>query len=352
MVGGGAAGLACALACARKGLLVRVIDKRPERSAIQKATGVAQGVWHQLALVGIGPEIIGDAAPMKRFVFHDEGRMVADVRVPLVDGEPPARMYPQADLERAMEHSLASFGVNVEYGLSFETMSRNADSAIVTIRRPDGSVETAEADWLVAADGGRSEVRRHLGVPFVGRDYPENWSVAETTTGIWPAETQAQLFLDSDGVGLFLSRPAPGVVQGILNAPGVGGRLLARFPDAVLSYERDFSVSLRRVLTPRLGRVWFIGDAAHVQSPVGGQGLNLAIWDGMTLGAALVDGELGVEKTLRDRACAVLRFTDFDYRMLATRSRLVRHLRNSYWRFASGHPWSARWFFKIISGVW
>ena len=119
-----------------------------------------------------------------------------------------------------------------------------------------------------------------------------------------------------------------------------------------MKYERNFRVSLRRVPRPRIGRAWLIGDAAHVQSPVGGQGLNLAIWDGITLAEALLDNDLTVEERLAARARKVLFFTDFDYRMLATRVWLLRRLRNSYWRFAAGNPIVAKWFFKIISGVW
>lgn len=85
---------------------------------------------------------------------------------------------------------------------------------------------------------------------------------------------------------------------------------------------------------------------------VGGQGLNLAIWDGVTLGRALARHETEVEKTLRDRGRSVLRFTHFDYLMLSTKWRSIQYLRNSYWKFAGRFPRSAAWFFTLISGVW
>lgn len=187
---------------------------------------------------------------------------------------------------------------------------------------------------------------------FSGRDYPESWSVAEITTKQWPDDVQAQLHLRHDGVGLFLSQPSRGLVQGILNDVGVATIMHERYTDAVVLYERPFKVSLRRVRTPRFGRIWLIGDAAHVQSPVGGQGLNLAIWDGVTLGNALSEGDVSVERLLARRAKLVLFFTDFDYRMLATRSRPFRNIRNLFWFIASRYQFLARWFFKLISGVW
>ncbi|MBD8556420.1 FAD-dependent monooxygenase [Rhizobium sp. CFBP 8762] len=351
VVGGGASGLAFALCYARLGLSVRIIEKRPSRSLVQKATGVAQGAWHQLAEFGITEKIIGDAFPMTQFVFHDNAKLVAQIKVPPVNGEPPAHLYPQAKLEEAMEEALASYGVSIEYGRQFVGVVDEGDKAKVSIVHND-ETECMEVDWLIAADGSRSDVRSFLRIPFVGRDYPEDWSVAEIRSEQWPTEIQAQLFLQSDGVGFFLSRPSHGVVQGILNAKGAADKLCNTFPDATLLYERQFKVSLRRVLSPRHGRVWLIGDAAHVQSPVGGQGVNLAIWDGVTLARALADGRTDVERTLRRRAQSVLRFTDFDYRMLSAKSRMIRYPRNLYWGFAARYPILAAWFFKLISGKW
>lgn len=351
IVGGGASGLACALGCARLGAQVRVVEKRVSRTSVQKATGVAQGVWHQLADFGITEAVISEAIPMTRFKFHDNATLVADIRVPNVNGEPPAHLYPQARLEQAMEDALASYGVKVEYGREFISVVENACGIEASISNGD-ETEIIAADWLVAADGSKSDVRSFLNVPFLGHDYPEEWSVAEIETREWSQETQAQLFLQADGVGLFLSQPRRGVIQGILNAEGAASRLAHMFRDAKLLYEREFRVSLRRVPSPRIGRVWLIGDAAHVQSPVGGQGLNLAVWDGITLGRALARNQIEVEETLRNRARSVLRFTHFDYLMLSTKWRSVQYLRNSYWKFTAKFPCSSAWFFRLISGTW
>ena len=353
VIGGGASGLAFALTCAAAGVNVRIVDKRPHRSLIGKATGVAQGVWRQLQRFGVTASVIPDAIPMRNFVFYDDGSLIANVSVPAVDGSQPAHLYPQGQLEQHLEHALHTYGVSVEYGTTLVSVAQSGVAAHVTLMKSEGSVpELCEIDWLIGADGAHSDVRRYLNLPFVGRDYPEQWSVAEIETSEWPPEVQAQLLLHRNGTGLFLSQPSRGVVQGILNAQGAAAELKKRFGDAEVKYERNFRVSLRRVPRPRIGRAWLIGDAAHVQSPVGGQGLNLAIWDGITLAEALLDNALTVEERLAARARKVLFFTDFDYRMLATRVWLLRRLRNSYWRFAAGNPIVAKWFFKIISGVW
>ncbi|EPJ43011.1 MAG: hypothetical protein OFPI_44960 [Osedax symbiont Rs2] len=352
VIGAGASGLAFALECIQLGVEVRIIDKRVSRSTTGKATGVALGTWNQLKKFGISSENIAAAIPMRNFVFHDDGKLVANIFVPSLNDHPPAHLYPQSLLEQQMEKALNIRGVLVEYGTGishFESIDK-----IVRVTLQKGATihsEKIEVDWLIGADGAHSTVRNIAKLPFIGRDYPEKWSVAEIKTDLWPNDVQAQLFLQSNGVGLFLSQPTKGIVQGILNSPEVVDKLKDKFPDASILYSREFSVSLRRVSTPRVGRVWLIGDAAHVQSPVGGQGLNLAIWDGITLAESLLADKFDVEQRLIKKAKKVLLFTDFDYRMLASRSVILRSSRNWFWSVAAKYPIIAKWFFKLISGV-
>jgi len=352
VVGAGASGLAFALECASRGIRVRMIERRPYRSSIEKATGVAAGVWSQLSKFGLSPTSVASAIPMRNFVFHDDARLVANISVPEINGAPPAHLYPQGELERHLESALSSHGVDVEYGRTFVSYVEHDKEVRVRICE-DGETESLDAfDWVIGADGAHSAVRQAAKMRLIGRDYPENWSVAEASTDEWPSDAQAQLFLRSDGVGLFLSQPTVGVVQGILNAPNAAETLKTHFSDAEIRYERDFQVALKRVRSPRKGRIWLVGDAAHVQSPVGGQGLNLAIWDGITLAEGLLAGNLRIERTLAKRARLVLFFTDFDYRMLASKNTVIRFARNKYWALAAQHPAIAKWFFKVISGVW
>jgi len=353
VIGAGASGLAFALESIHQGVQVRIIDKRTSRSAIGKATGVALGTWNQLSKFGISSDSLSSAIPMQKFVFHDDEKLVACISVPNLNGSPPAHLYPQSALEQNMEQKLIERGVFVEYGTEISCFESSEKNAHVTLYRKDENhSEIVNADWVIGADGAHSTVRKLTKLPFIGRDYPEKWSVAEIETNLWKEEVQAELFLKSNGIGLFVSQPKKGTVQGILNSPDVVGKLKRKFPDANFLYNRDFRVSLRRVPTPRLGRAWLLGDAAHVQSPIGGQGLNLAIWDGITLAESLLTDKFDVEQRLIKRARMVLLFTDFDYRMLVSKSVIVRSIRNKFWSVAERYPIIAKWFFKIISGVW
>lgn len=352
MVGAGAAGLSFALECAHKGIYVRIIEKRLARVYVGKATGVSLGVWRLLKKYGLSPDENCNAIPMKRFTFYDDEKVVANVELPKIYGMQPAYMYPQVELEKLLEKKLSELGVEVEYGSELESLESSEAGTVSIISAGAETKEIGSFDWIIGADGAHSSVRSLACIPFPGKEYLEQWSVAEICTGMWPANEQAQLHLKGNGVGLFLSQPSFGNVQGIQNGAGVGLELEKRFTDAKIVYERDFRVSLRRVAKPRKGRVWLIGDAAHVQSPVGGQGLNLAIWDGLTLARSLILGDLSVERRLAFRAYLVLLFTHFDYKMLSTRSRFIRFIRNRYWSYCEKKPLYAKWFFHLISGAW
>jgi 2-polyprenyl-6-methoxyphenol hydroxylase-like FAD-dependent oxidoreductase len=352
VVGAGAAGLSFALECAHRGISVRIIEKRLARVYVGKATGVSLGAWRLLEKYGISPDKNCNAIPMKRFAFYDDEKVVAEVELPKIYGMQPAYLYPQVELEKILENKLSELGVDVEYGSELGSLE-SCESGTVRIISCGAEIKEIESfDWIIGADGAHSSVRNLACISFPGKEYREQWSVAEICTGMWPANEQAQLHLKGSGVGLFLSQPSFGNVQGIQNGSGVGLELAKRFPDSKIVYERDFRVSLRRVATPRKGRVWLIGDAAHVQSPVGGQGLNLAIWDGLTLAKSLILGDLSVERRLAFRAYLVLHFTHFDYKLLSTRSRLIQFLRNRYWSYCEKRPLYAKWFFHLISGAW
>ncbi len=136
-----------------------------------------------------------------------------------------------------------------------------------------------------------------------------------------------------------------------MNSEGIGDKLKAEFFGAELLYERKFKVSLRRVVTARIEYFWLIGDAAHIQSPVAGQGLSLAVLGGITLANALIDDGLSVVENLSNREKRVLLFTDFDYKMLITKQLVARFFRNIYWSIAGRCPVIAHCFFIMISGT-
>ncbi|MCI5142290.1 MAG: FAD-dependent monooxygenase [Candidatus Electrothrix sp. ATG1] len=352
VVGAGPSGMVFALSLAKAGVPVRIIDRRSKRAGISNATGISLGTMKALLELGISEDITQSMTPMSKFIFYEDNKLISDLCIPLLNNEPPAYLYPQIKLERIIESKLNDEGVFVEYQSSIEGINNEGNSiAEIRIKLPGGATEKSHFKWIVGADGAHSTVRELCKFKFNGRIYPEKWSVAEIEVDDWDTEIQAKLFLGSNGVGLFLSNPESAVIQGILNGPNVGELLREKYPTAKFNYERKFKVSLKRVTSPRKNRVWVIGDAAHVQSPVGGQGLNLAVADAVILAELLECDPLNAEKKLARQARKTLLFTDCNYRMLATTFWGVRMLRSSYWALASKSPVISRWFFKSISGL-
>ncbi len=341
----------CALSLINSGKVVEIIDKRTKRNVISKATGVSLGTIKALTELGFPDTMTDLMTPMSHFVFYDDNKLISDLKIPLLNNEPPAYLFPQLKLEKLIENELNSKGLFIQYDTSIQNIDNQESFAEVVLKQPGGNLLQKRFKRIIGADGAHSKVRELAEFQFKGRVYPEQWSVAEIETKSWDKRIQAKLFLSSNGTGLFLSNPEKVVIQGILNAPDIENRLKEKFPDAKFNYAREFKVSLKKVTSPKKKSVWLIGDAAHVQSPVGGQGLNLAITDAIILTKSLDINEKKAEIQLAMQAKTTLFFTDFDYRMLATKNILLRKIRNEYWRLASKSPWISRWFFKTISGI-
>ncbi len=340
----------CALSLVKSGKRVVIIDKRTTRGSISKATGVSLGTIKALVELGLPDSITESMTPMSRFEFYEDNELISDLKIPLLNTEPPAYLYPQLKLEKLIENELNMKGVFVQYDTFIQKIDNQKSFAHAEIISNE-NLSKEKFKRVIGADGAHSKVRELASFKFNGKTYPEIWSVAEIKTNSWNESVQAKLFLSSEGIGLFLSNPESGIVQGILNAPNIESKLKEKFPDSIFNYSREFKVSLKRVNNTKKDSVWLIGDAAHVQSPVGGQGLNLAIADAVMLSKCLDRNEAYAKKHLERQAKRTLFFTDFDYRMLATKNVVIRFMRNKYWSLASKYPKISKWFFKTIPGV-
>ena len=214
---------------------------------------------------------------------------------------------PQEDVERLLERHAVEHGAELRRGVRVESFAEDADG--VTVSCADGT--ELRARWLVGCDGGRSEIRKRAGFDFPGTD---------------PEITAYQALLDMTGTeglepgwhatdtGVYVFGPVPGR---ILTAQFTGTPVDRQAPITEAELEASirhvtgvevnvhgirsatrFTDNARQVPDYRLGRVLLAGDAAHVHSPFGGQGLNLGLGDAMNLGwklAAVCRGEQGMD---------------------------------------------------------
>jgi 2-polyprenyl-6-methoxyphenol hydroxylase-like FAD-dependent oxidoreductase len=306
IAGAGPVGLTMACELARYGLSVRIVDKNSQRTDKSKA----------LVLWARTLELIDRMSPNGADRFIQAGLKTESVEI-LTGDETIAHadmkevdskykfvlMIPQSETERLLEEHLATFHVKAERQTELTDFNQTHDGVSCRLRHADGTEETVEASWLIGADGAHSTVRHKLNMKFHGSTLLSDWLLADLhLTGVqgppaiqiyWHAEgilaqfplegTRYRIIADvgessgSIGEG---NRPAPslGDVQHVLDVRGPGG---IHASDPV--WLSNFSINERKVEDYRSGRVFVAGDAAHVHSPAGGQGMNTGMQDAFNL---------------------------------------------------------------------
>ncbi|MEV6669718.1 FAD-dependent monooxygenase [Streptomyces sp. NPDC051162] len=310
VVGAGPTGLTLANELGLAGVRAVVLEKLPERTGQSKALNLQPRTAELLRMRGWLEPVLDRAVttlPAGHFAGLPLDYTVFDTRFPHQVG------IPQARVEEFLEDRLAAYGVPVLRGHELTGFTQDADGVTATVAGPRGT-HTLRAAYLVGADGGRSQVRKRLGVGFPGRDGRLSMVVADVVLAddsalptTWRLPTfehgpDAEPFLVPLGDGVFrllfggpeqqgLGRDAP-VTEDEVRAAlrpvrGIRPELrevrwASRFTDASRQAERYVN-----------GRVLLAGDAAHIHFPAGGQGLNLGVQDAFNLGwklAAQVEG--------------------------------------------------------------
>jgi 2-polyprenyl-6-methoxyphenol hydroxylase-like FAD-dependent oxidoreductase len=313
VVGAGPVGLVAACELARRGIRVRVIDKLAQPTQQSRAVAVHARSLDMFDRMGIVDEMLSTgikAIAMQLYTGHS--RLF---RVPLgeVDSAFPFTLNTaQTETERVLGEHLRSLGVTVERGVELTALSQDSQTAHLTLQHEDGSTEQVRASWVIGADGGRSKVRKLVGTKLAGSFVGERFLLGDV-------DAEHQLDLESmhtffapdgpvvvlplaDGRMRFLAEvhDAPGTplnmhpTQGDLQAvidERIGGIRLLRS-----HWLTSFEIHHARVPAYRWGRVFLAGDAAHIHSPAGGQGMNTGMQDAFNLAwklATVVSGDAG-----------------------------------------------------------
>lgn len=302
IVGAGPTGVMLAIELARRGVEVRVLDKRRSRPNETRAIGIHARTLEVMHQLGIVEEFLTLGHPVGGVIFHLRGQRQAQARFGGLDTPYPFLLtLSQEQTQRILDERLESLGVSIDRGVEVVDMRHDAGGAELLITRHDDQGEQIlHADWVVGCDGVHSIVRRRLGLSFDGEDYGQDWLMAEVTTD-WPMRSDrfhifahspavlAMFPLSSSRWRVFLAqvpnrgpqRQAPDM-QEIERLVAQRGPKGMRLTDPTLL--AAFRCYLRSTKTMRSGRVLIAGDAAHVHSPAGGQGLNTGLHDAFNLG--------------------------------------------------------------------
>ncbi|MFG1702754.1 FAD-dependent oxidoreductase [Nonomuraea sp. M3C6] len=298
VVGAGPAGLTAAVVLTQLGHDVVIVDGQAEGANTSRAAVVHSRTVELLEPYGVSEALTARGVHTPRFTIRDRDRLL--VRVPF-DGLPTRYPYTlmvsQADTEAFLLARLQELGAKVLRPALVTAVEQDASGVTATL--DDG--RSLRAAYLVGADGMHSVVREQAGIGFGGGTYAESFTLADVRLSGGVPLDEVILYFSPDG--LVVLAPLPDglyrIVATVDEAPhdpdvAFVQRLLdTRGPQAVPAVVKEvvwgsrFRVHHRIADTYRKGRVLLAGDAAHVHSPAGGQGMNLGIEDAVLLGETL-----------------------------------------------------------------
>jgi 2-polyprenyl-6-methoxyphenol hydroxylase-like FAD-dependent oxidoreductase len=319
IAGAGPTGLVLALWLTRLGIKVRIIDKTAEAGTTSRALAVQARTLEFYHQVGLDAAVVAGGVKIEALNLWASGHRVATVRLQRIgEGLTPyafALVFPQDAHERLLIDRLAALGVRVERRTELLRFSQHESGVTATLRRPDGSEEVCEAKYLAGCDGASSTVRGQLGVGFPGGTYTGLFYVAdvEETGELVHGDLHADIE-DADFLLLFPLRgkhwrlvgtvhDLPAGEHGNLSFDDVRGKAMEHLKLKIQKVNWFSTYRVHHRVADRFHdrRAFLLGDAAHVHSPVGGQGMNTGIGDAVNLAwklAAVLKG--GASEKLLD----------------------------------------------------
>ena len=386
VIGAGPTGLTMANVLARSGVDFRILDKSDGPVEETRALVVQAKTLELFDKLGLADRAVEEGRRIGAAELLKKGEHIGKLTFFEDDREelspyPFALIYEQYKTERLLIRGLEEAGGRVEWNTELASFSQTPDGATATVRRPDGTEETIEAGWVVGADGASSPVRHSLGLGFEGDTYEESLFLADVEMK-WEFGTQ-QLYLDLAPEGFYAFFPMPGEkrfrlvgsvpeelkgqekfttrdVQELLDErSGVETRITATRWTSVYKIHRRMTENFR------VGCTFLAGDAAHIHSPAGGQGMNTGIGDAYNLSWKLALVAKGWAKPqLLDSyeaermpfARAILNGSDRGFSLQVTNNPLAKGPKlfavPLLFRLVSAVPPLRRWAFWFISQLW
>jgi 2-polyprenyl-6-methoxyphenol hydroxylase-like FAD-dependent oxidoreductase len=353
IVGAGPTGLTLAASLTAGGADVVLLDKAAEGDGTSRAAVVHARTLEVLEGLGVSGELVKRGLITPTFTVRDRDRVLMTVSFgELPTAHPYTLMIPQSVTEEVLLARLHALGGAVRR--PYEVVGVDQDETGVTVTTATG--ETVRARQVVGADGMHSVVRERSGVGFTGDSYPQSFVLADVRMDWALPGDEVQLFFSA--AGLVVVAPLPGgrhrIVATVDDAPehpdaaDLQALLDSRGPQTDPARIREvvwssrFHVHHRIADHYRAGRIFLAGDAAHVHSPAGGQGMNTGIQDAAELARRILEGtEDDYESVRRPVAAGVLAMTDRMTRAATVRNPVARAIRDTVLAVA-GHNGSVR----------
>jgi 2-polyprenyl-6-methoxyphenol hydroxylase-like FAD-dependent oxidoreductase len=349
VVGAGPVGLFLANECARRGLRSRIIETRSSQSIHSKALAIFPRTLEIFDMAGVVAPFLEAANRVTSVAVMTHGRTLAHMQ--FKPEESPysfIAMVPQNVTEELFAEQLRLKGGGVEYETTFVSADQQDDAVNVIVDHKGEQVKL-KASFVVGCDGAHSKVRQTLNLPLEGGEYDASFMLADIETNDSLPGDQLQLCPSELGpLAIFpMSSTRRRIVATVEHAEGdfpslevVRNILDQRAPRAIkahaLHWSSYFRIHHRQAAQLRIGRMFIAGDAAHIHSPFGGQGMNTGLHDAWNLawkldlflrghGNERLLDSYGAERlpVIKD----VIETTDLLTKVMGTPNRLVQGLR-------------------------
>ena len=309
IIGAGPTGLTAAAEAARHGLSVRIVDANKERSQHSKALVLHSRSLEIFTDMGFAAQVREAGQEFRALNIYANGKALTRIDFRAIDWQDAIYPFwlslPQSETERHLEAHLNRLGVEVERQTKLTGLVQKEGQVEVTLEKidDDGAMvaqQVVKVPWLIGCDGARSATRKLSDIAFEGTAEDERFILGDVQIEWDLAEDEGQNFMSSDGILLVVPLPKRNQFRIIAHMPALkAGQepeitvaslqllmdersgLKSRVSD--LEWHSNFSVKHLVAKRHRKGSVFLAGDAAHIHSPVGGQGLNTGIQDAYNL---------------------------------------------------------------------
>lgn len=305
IVGAGPTGLMMACELARHNIPFRIIDKKSEPTQGSNATWIQTRTLEIFDLLGMAEHFIKIGHKCDAINFYAHGKQVTNLPLSQIDSTYPfILMLPQSKIEQLLNKKLVAEKIQVERSLELIDIKKTNNGMLSTIQLSNGNTENIISDWIIACDGANSTVREKYKIPFPGEHLLEQFMVADAKMSSFLPANQIHVFFDEgtifpDKGTLFAAFPR-GAKEYRLNAnlyqeqprknftetevrEIVADRTYGNYIVENVSWISPFWIHSKIADRMHQDAVFLVGDAAHIHSPAGGQGMNTGIQDAFNL---------------------------------------------------------------------
>lgn len=373
VVGAGPVGLFCANELTRHGLNCRIIDKKQGLSEKSKALGIHIRTLDVLEDCGFIDEIIAQGLKVDGILFKSKEKELINATFAKVEANRHFLIdLPQNKTEEILNKGLIAKDLNVNWQTELTEIEQTTRTVIATLKQADGSSEKVQASWVIACDGSHSTLRKCLYAEFVGSSYKQTWWLADLLID-WNLPENKMVIYISDKGPLACFPMGKKRYRLVMTAPETIEHKEPSMDDIEKAFKQrcsdkatlsdpiwlsQFGIDHKQIQKYRYNRVFFAGDAAHVHSPMGGQGLNTGIQDIYNLAWKLALVHKGfADESLLDSyhserypiARNVLKKTGVMTQMVMLTNPLLIGLRNAFMKMITSFDVSKNFILKDIA---